>query len=562
MKVLKERIEEIITFIAEVASGNFDYQLKVSESGDELDAVITGVSMLGQELKKSTVSHDFLKSIYQGVVDMLLILNADYTIRSVNEAIEEQLGYREKDMVGKHVSELVHETCLPALSKLLARFEEEGKCLNEELLFVTAQGENIPVSCSFSCLRSSGKKIDGVLIIAKDITKQKQTESELKEAKEKAEAASEAKSSFLATMSHEIRTPLNGIMGFTDLLIQTKLSPKQTQYINLIKTSGATLTTLLNDILDFHRIEQDKIILEEIPFDIRQLMAESMGPYKHAAEGKGLEFTYSIDASVPEYVQGDPVRLNQVLVNLVSNAIKFTEKGSIDVSLRAEIFHKSIQLFCSVTDTGIGIPADKQALIFESFTQSDQSTTRKYGGSGLGLAISRKLIKLMQGELDVKSPLPGLNYGSLFYFRVKLKQAESLSKKTGTPEGKQSMKFRLRAGFSILVVDDNPMNVMLLENVLETLGAVVVTAQSGAEAVQVVKAMPPDMIFMDIQMPEMDGLQAAHQIRKLDFAGPIIAFSANAYKEDIRKSLDSGMNDHLCKPLNREELVAILKKWS
>ncbi|WP_439882017.1 response regulator [Pontibacter sp. MBLB2868] len=562
MKVLKERIEEIITLIAEVANGNFDHQLDVSETGDELDAIIAGINMLGQELKSSTVSRDFMQSIYQGVVDMLLILNTDYTIRNVNEAFEEITGFKEADLVGMPLSELFDQTDNPGLPEILTKFEKQGKCLNVELCLKSNGSTTIPTSCSLSYLRNSTQTKDGILIVAKDITELKQKEQELKDAKEKAETANEAKSSFLSSMSHEIRTPLNGIMGFTNLLRETALNETQAQYVNLIKTSGANLTKLLSDILDLHRIEQDKIAIEAFPFDIRETLASHLEPYRYLAAGKGVAFTYTFDEAVPRVVVGDPTRVTQVLVNLISNSIKFTEKGSI--SIHSELIaldeaEQSVALKFSVTDTGIGIPEEKQAMIFDSFTQSDQSMTRKYGGFGLGLAICKKLVNLMHGEIGIQSPIAGQQTGSVFWFSVELNYVLN---KTAEPESDNSDPgFVLRQEARVLIVDDNAINVLLMQDVLENLGANVTTANSGEEAVRLALASPYDLIFMDVQMPGMDGLEATDLLRRSKMNSPIIAFSANAYKDDIAKSIEAGMNDHLCKPFTQNELVALLKKW-
>ncbi|MDX5422691.1 MAG: response regulator [Hymenobacteraceae bacterium] len=563
MKVLKERIEEIMTLIAEVANGNFDYQLNVSETGDELDAVIAGVSMLGQELKNSTVSRDFMQSIYQGVVDMLLVLNTDYTIRNVNEAFEEITGYKEEELIGKPLTALFQHGDNPRLQEILARFEGKGKCLNVELLLGASQQNTIPTSCSISYLKNNKQEKDGVLIVAKDITELKLKEQELKEAKEKAEAANEAKSDFLSSMSHEIRTPLNGIIGFTNLLMDTPLNAEQTQYVSLIKSSGSNLSKLLNDILDLHRIEQDKIAIELLPFDLRETLVSHLGPYKHLAEEKNVSFSYTFDAGIPRVVLGDPTRINQVLINLVSNAIKFTEEGSIAVhGILGAIDEaaETVELKFTITDTGIGIPKEKQELIFDSFTQSDQSMARRYGGFGLGLAICKKLVNLMQGEMGIVSPPEGQPSGATFWFSLKLRYVKEQD--TAQEEEDFYPDFELRDNTKILVVDDNSVNVMLMQLVLENYGAQVTTAYSGEEAVQIATANAFDLIFMDVQMPGMDGLEAASKLRRSNIESPIIAFSANAYQDDIRKSLQAGMNDHLCKPFTNNELVNLLKKWA
>ncbi|WP_162425822.1 response regulator [Pontibacter pudoricolor] len=561
MEVLQKRIEEVITFIAEIANGNFDYRMEVSENGDELDAVILGISMLGQELKNSTVSRDFMQSIYQGVVDMLLVLNTDYTIRNVNDAFEELTGYTQDDLVGRHFTEIFSDNENLRLLEALFKLENEGKCLNTEFLLLTANQTTIPASCSFSFLKNNLKETDGILIIAKDITELKNKERELHIAKENAEAANEAKSNFLSSMSHEIRTPLNGIVGFTNLLVNTDLDNTQAHYVKLIQSSGSTLTKLLNDILDLHRIEQDKIAIETIPFDLKATMASHLEPYKYIAEAKKVSFNYSFDDAIPQVVIGDPTRINQVLINLVSNAIKFTEKGSIDVHCSLENLNEQAAeatLYFTVTDSGIGIPAEKQEIIFESFTQSDQSTTRKYGGFGLGLAISKKLVKLMQGEMGIISGKEGQK-GTSFWFKISLKYDTKPA--INPAEDEADALFCLPNEPKILVVDDNPMNVLLMQDVLEQMGAAVTSAKSGEEALQLATKQPFELIFMDIQMPGMDGLQATKQLRRQNYSQPIVAFSANAYKDDITQSMNAGMNDHLCKPFTTKELVNMLRKW-
>jgi two-component system, sensor histidine kinase len=560
VKLLKERIEEIITLITEVANGNFDYQIEPSEAEDEIDAVIAGVNMLGQELKSSTVSRDFMQSIYQGVVDMLLILNTDFTIRNVNPSLEEALGYSEGELQGQPFSRLVHRDHTPELLYLVELCKQQGKCLNKEFQFVSKERHNIPVSCSFSHLRNNKQEVDGILIIAKDISEFKKNEKELRKAKRRAEAANEAKSEFLSSMSHEIRTPLNGIIGFTDLLLRTELNPTQQQYLSLIKSSGMALTKLLSDILDLHRVEQNKIYLETLPFQIKEALATSLEPYKHMAESKGLSFTVTIDPSVPEWAIGDPNRISQVIVNLVSNAIKFTKEGRIDVHFRVDMLgEEDLLLTCSVTDTGIGIPANKQKMVFESFTQSDQSTTRKFGGSGLGLAISKKLAKLLHGDLQVISPLPGQDKGSEFFFTVRLKRVHQPEQEAEAEP--DTAPYSAPANTHILVADDNEINILILETMLEGVGATVTSVLSGQEALRVAESESFQLVFLDIQMPDLDGLEVARLLRKASFSAPIIAFSANAYASDIRKSMEAGMNDYLCKPFDQSDLIGLLKKW-
>nr|WP_255749419.1 PAS domain-containing sensor histidine kinase [Pontibacter liquoris] len=503
-----------------------------------------------------------MQSIYQGVVDMLLVLNTDLTIRHANAAFEEISGYREAAIVGRSLSEFFQSDANPELGAVLDRFAAKGKCLNVELLLQDVACREVSTSCSFSYLLNNQHEKEGILIIAKDITELKQKEQELKEAKNKAEAANEAKSEFLSSMSHEIRTPLNGILGFTNLLMGTPMNSVQAEYVDLIKTSGSNLTILLNDILDLHRIEQDRITIEAVPFDIRDIISSHLQPYGHLAESKGLAFSCTFGENVPQFVIGDPTRINQVLINLVSNAVKFTETGSIAVHCTLAALKENdvaAKLKFTVTDTGIGIPAEKQGLIFESFTQSDQSMSRKYGGSGLGLTISKKLANLMAGNIGLTSPPASIAQGTCFWFDIEVKLVAA---KTILPEeDKDDLSFALAPGVQILIVDDNPINVLLMQEVLRILGAVVTTAHSGEEAVEKVLSGSFALIFMDIQMPGMDGLEAARRIRAESIATPIVAFSANAYQEDIEKSIEAGMNDHLCKPFTNQDVIETLKKW-
>lgn len=560
MRVLKERIDEIITLIAELANGNFDYQIDTSATGDELDAVIAGIGMLGQELKGSVVSRDFMESIYQGVVDMLLVLNTDFTIRNANDAFEEITGYKEEELINRPVFDFLRFEDNPDLSAHLKHFEDEGKYLNVELQLQAKQ--LLSVTCSFSYLKNSNQQKDGILIVAKDISDIKLKEKELQEAKEKAEAANEAKSNFLSSMSHEIRTPLNGILGFTYLLQETPLNETQKQYIDLIKTSGTTLSKLLNDILDFHKIEKDKIAVEEVPLEIRNTISADLEPYRFLAEDRNIRFSYTLDDAVPMVVLGDPVRLNQIFVNLMSNALKFTQAGSIDIKGELVSLDKEEEMAVlkfSVTDTGIGIPPEEQEAIFESFAQSEQASSGKYGGFGLGLTITKRLVNLMHGEIGVVSPPEGQQSGTSFWFTIKLKYLPDY--KVELEEEAFDLDYRVKTGTRILVVDDNPINNLLMQDMLENLGANVLTAESGSEALQIVQNNMVDLIFMDVQMPEMDGLEATRALRKQSILIPIVAFSANAYKEDIAKSINAGMNDYLCKPFTNSELIAVLKKW-
>ncbi|QNF35221.1 response regulator [Adhaeribacter swui] len=560
MNILNDRIEEISTLIAEVANGNFDYKIDASETGDELDAIIAGVNMLGEELKNSTVSRDFMQSIYQGVVDMLLILNTDFTIRNVNPAFEELTGYIEYELHDQPLSDFVQLQDNPFFSELLGRFKTDGKCLNEELLFTIKDGHKLPTSCSLSLLKNNTKGTDGILIIAKDISKQKQTEQELIEAKNKAEAANEAKSSFLSTMSHEIRTPMNAVIGFTHLLLKNDPRLDQEEYLKVLKFSADNLLTLINDILDFSKIEAGKIEFEKIDFNPKKLISNICDAFQQKADEKGLRLKLLLDQDLPSMIVGDPVRLSQILTNLISNAVKFTKEGSVMVMAEViKITQANTTINFKVTDTGIGIPDNKLELIFESFTQAKSDTTREYGGSGLGLTIIKHLLKLQGSDIFVESKI---GKGSSFYFDLTFENSNrpAANNKETVVSAPKSLK-----GTRLLIAEDNQINIFLVRQFLEQWQIDFDIAENGLVALDLVKANDYDLILMDLQMPEQDGYDTTLAIRQLDDEKyqkvPIIALTASAMLDIQDRAFQVGMNDYLSKPFNPDELYNRIVKY-
>ena len=394
--------------------------------------------------------------------------------------------------------------------------------------------------------------------------------AEAETAREVAEKASRSKSGFLANMSHEIRTPLNGILGFTDLLIKNNPNADNLKYLELIRSSGDTLLRLLSDILDLNKIEQGKLNIENIRFNFAQTIRETLLPYQYRSNEKGLQFLMYFDNKIPESIYGDPTRIKQLAINLVSNSIKFTETGGISIRFGIESEQPDadgyITLTGSVTDTGIGVAPDKQNLIFDSFTQADGSFTRKYGGSGLGLSIVKQLLRLMGGEIELISPAadkpfrsntPGATFQ--FYFKVKPAMQDETAK-TAEPTG-NGVEYKFTEPYRVLLVEDNKINQLLAVTVLENFGINVVTADDGQQGVERAKADDFDLILMDVQMPVMNGYESTAAIRALGMKLPIIGLTANVYKEDIEKCLESGMNAHLGKPFTEASLFTELKKW-
>jgi signal transduction histidine kinase/ActR/RegA family two-component response regulator len=391
-----------------------------------------------------------------------------------------------------------------------------------------------------------------------------QRELELKQAKESAEAANSAKSAFLANMSHEIRTPLGAILGFADLLVHSQMSEaEKISSVETIKRNGRLLSNIINDILDLSKVEAGKLEIEKVDVPFEELVSDITSLLTLEASEKGLQLNLTTDGAIPNSIHTDPLRVRQILLNIVGNAIKFTERGSVDVVAKLVSEPSGTRkLAFQVQDTGRGLSAEQASRLFNPFTQADASTTRKFGGTGLGLVLSRRLAKVLGGNVTLTSSQPG--EGSVFTITIDPGNIDKVflqnfdpKKNPITASATSSVSL---SGFKILVVDDSLDNQTLVSRFLRRSGAVISTAQNGQEAVETTLSEKPDLILMDLQMPTMDGYEATKRLRGLGYHQPIIALTAHAMKQERIRCLASGFNDHLSKPIDSQALLLMISR--
>src|SRR5665647_634805 len=489
-----------------------------------------------------------LQSILDNAASLIYIKDLEGRYLLTNKKFKEVLNVSDHNVIGKTDFDFSN----PAQAQRYKDTDEQvirtGKPAELDEIIEMPDGKHTILVVKFPLINAQNK-IYGISGIGTDITDRVRQREELIEAKQIAEDAKRLQEQFLANMSHEIRTPMNGIQGMTDLLLETKLSDEQNDFAKTIKRSTDNLVVIINDILDFSKIKAGKLTIEKIDFKLNEVVENIKAIFKHRANEKGLILRLHVEQDVPNTLNGDPYRLNQILVNLVGNAIKFTHTGGIDINI--SIQKKSdaeIVLHFTIADTGIGIETDKINEIFESFTQASVETSRKYGGSGLGLAITKQLLEIQHGNISVESKI---NIGTTFHFSIPYNYSKTNNQLFFRSKDLKNYHEFLE-GKKFLVAEDNEVNQKVIRRVLQKAGGVVDIANNGLEAIGYLKKSKDyDIIIMDLQMPEMDGYAATKYIRNvLNLSIPIMAMTASALKGEKAKCIEIGMNDYLTKPFD------------
>ncbi|MFZ0883742.1 MAG: response regulator [Candidatus Acidiferrales bacterium] len=530
----------------------------INRKGKVIGSVVTFVDISERKKVEAALrdSEERFRAVFDGATIGIAITDLTTGGLTVNRAYEQMLACAAKEMQNVTVfDELTHpEDRERQRLQFLAMLEGECEHLPMEKRYVLRDGRLVWANVELSMLKNSAGKAQFVLGTAVEVTEQVLAQQDLQEAKRAAEAANEAKSSFLATMSHEIRTPMNGILGMTELVLDTELTTEQREHLGLVRISAESLLSIINDILDFSKIEAGKMELEEIPFDLRESLDETMKSLSIRADQKGLELVYEVLPSVAEAVIGDPGRVRQVLINLVGNAMKFTEHGEVFIGVSEDSHEQdTMTLHFMVRDTGAGIPQEHQQKIFEAFSQADGSMTRKFGGTGLGLAICTRLVAMMGGKLWVESEV---GQGSTFHFTVQLGIQREPTRRPAAllPEQLRDLK--------VLIVDDNYTNRKMLLGILLRWGMNPTAVDGGAPALEALKTAkvagrPFSMILLDGQMPGMDGFTLAERIQHEPglVGASIMMLTSAGHLGDAARCRNLGISAYLMKPVRQGELL-------
>ncbi len=556
-KSLLSALMPMVAMSMDILERNLKTQELLSETKSQADRMEIQATKLEEqaielEAQQSELkeTEEWFRGIIESAPDAMLVIDAEGTIVLCNKRADEIFGYPSGELIWGNVDKLVPESFRVDHPEKRKLFMEEGGTRSmgakADLRGVRKDGSEFPIEVGLSKLPSAHNQ-SFVCISARDITLKKEADIALYNAKKIAEDTTQMKSDFLANMSHEIRTPMNAILGISHLMTKTSLTSKQSDYVRKIQGSSQHLLGIINDILDLSKIEAGKILIEQVDFKIEKVLTNLVNLISDKAKDKGLELIFDIDNNLPVYLHGDPLRLGQILINYANNAVKFTEKGEITITVNVlEETENELFLYFSVRDTGIGLSDDAIEKLFQSFQQADTSTSRKYGGSGLGLSIAKQLATLMNGEVGVESKL---GQGSLFWFTARLKKA---IKKTHHAVHINHLK-----GRRVLVVDDNEIARYELENMLSNIGLSVTQVSKGQTALKYIRMAeklgePYEIIFLDWYMPEMDGAETAKAIDALKLASPphIVMVTAHGREEVLKEMEAAGLEDVLIKPVN------------
>ena len=561
MEILQSSIEtqELLTQTQEQSRQLEEQTEELTKSQEELlaqkEELLTQQSELTVQRERLRETEQFFRSVLELAPDGLMVVDEKGVIRLANEQCEKLFGYTREELIGQKVEMLVPDNIRarhPALRESFHRAPVvRGMGTNRELLGLQKDGSLFPLEIGLSPLPARQGESAQVAVSIRNITERREQEKALKEAKASAEEATEMKSMFLANMSHEIRTPMNAIIGLSHLALKTQLSAKQHDYISKVHNAGTSLLAIINDILDFSKIEAGKLDIETTDFQIDEVISSVTMITAQKAHEKGLEFLADVASSLPEQLRGDPLRLGQILTNLVNNAVKFTEQG--EIRLKIELLEQTgekVQLKFSVRDTGIGMTPEQAAKLFQPFSQADMSTTRKHGGTGLGLTISRRLVELMGGQIWIESEA---GVGSTFNFTVWLEIGHTARQRI-VPNKLQSL--------HVLVVDDNAAAREILVESMQNLAERADAVSSGPEAIAAIRErdndVPYDVVFMDWRMPGMDGLEATRLIKNdASLQKPPAVIIVTAFgREEVREEAENlHVNGFLVKPVTKSMLV-------
>ncbi|MBN2898743.1 MAG: PAS domain S-box protein [Clostridia bacterium] len=528
---------------------------------DELHALIVIEDVtLNRELAKNLIRNERrLRLITDNMTDTITQVDNQGVIEFVTPSCWTLLGYSPSDVVGKHFMDYVYKDDLMMVESSFRKRLKTRENFTTRIRLIRMDGQTIWVEANGSVVDDENRRRTIVYVI-RDVTEEERYKKELEKSKEEAVSASKSKSEFLANMSHEIRTPMNGIIGMTNITLMDKLTDEQRENMTMVKNSAVSLLGIINSILDFSKIEAGKIELEKMEFDLKELVTRTINPLVVIADQKNIEMEVSYASNLQQKLVGDPGRISQILNNLVYNAIKFTEAGGVYVNFATiEMKNELMELRCSVRDTGIGIPKEEQSKMFESFHQVDGSITRKYGGTGLGLAITKGLIRQMDGVIEVNSVL---GQGSVFSFSIPMKASNV--EKVVNSDRIQIQVPQMDRQLNILLVEDDLVNRKMTRKILEKQNHLVTIATNGKEAVEIFKEANFDLILMDIQMPEMDGIKASKLIKKQcrdrGIYTPIIALTAYAIAGDEERFIEEGMDDYISKPIDLTKFFEVIMR--